>query len=399
MKAKEFITEGKKSRRDIKQTIKPRNPVAHAAQSVISGSGTHKDKKKAAKQGYEKHKKQPGAEGLSEFAPAGSGGSNTPRGPRGPGRDPWGDNDGPGEDPYKHPKPTHYRHSIDFFGQFEADHFDHEDMDDTTGEFKGYWDYDGKMKQIASFKFDNPRRTGSDDPGMGWYYEPQDEGVGEATGDEKFDNMLKTITDKRAVKKQKKADTQQRSQDAFNNMFGGDADFLTRGLNIRKKDVEEGRVDFGPQIEQWKNEVKKKYPRLGNIMFADIRRAIPKDGSVVETALVKHPKTGEYFKLGAIRYTGFNPSKTSAEVYDKPQPLDPKWDRVPSNTKDSKVSEISKPTLARYVKAAGKDVEQRASSQSFKSGQAGDKYNKADVTHKDTQREKGIDRALSRLSK
>lgn len=64
-----------------------------------------------------------------------------------------------------------------------------------------------------------------------------------------------------------------------------------------------------------------------------------------------------------------------------------------------KVSEISKPTMARYVKAAGKDVEQRASSQSFKSGQAGDKYNKADPTHKDTRREKGIDRALGRLSK
>ena len=63
------------------------------------------------------------------------------------------------------------------------------------------------------------------------------------------------------------------------------------------------------------------------------------------------------------------------------------------------VAEISKPAMARYVKAAGKDVEQRASSQSFKSGQAGDKYNKADPTHKDTRREKGIDRALGRLSK
>jgi hypothetical protein len=66
---------------------------------------------------------------------------------------------------------------------------------------------------------------------------------------------------------------------------------------------------------------------------------------------------------------------------------------------DQDVEEVSKPTLARYVKAAGKDVEQRASSQSFASGKAGDKYNKADTTHKDTQREKGIDRALSRLSK
>jgi len=80
-----------------------------------------------------------------------------------------GGDDGRGDDPYKHPKPEHFSRSIDFFGQFEADHFDREDMNDATGEFKGYWDKD----QIAYFKFDNPKRTGSDDPGMGWYYEPQ----------------------------------------------------------------------------------------------------------------------------------------------------------------------------------------------------------------------------------
>ncbi len=58
MKASEFITEGKKDRRDVKRTIKPRNPVAHAAQTVAKGSGTHKDKKRAEKQGDTKHKKQ-----------------------------------------------------------------------------------------------------------------------------------------------------------------------------------------------------------------------------------------------------------------------------------------------------------------------------------------------------
>jgi len=76
--------------------------------------------------------------------------------------------DGPGEDPYKRPKPTYYRHSKDFFEHFDADHFDREDMNDDTGVFKGYWG----EKQIAYFKFDDPQRTGSDDPGMGWYYEP-----------------------------------------------------------------------------------------------------------------------------------------------------------------------------------------------------------------------------------
>ena len=63
------------------------------------------------------------------------------------------------------------------------------------------------------------------------------------------------------------------------------------------------------------------------------------------------------------------------------------------------VSEISKPTLARYVKAAGKDVEQRSSSQSFASGKRGDPYNKADPTHADTRREKGVDIALRKLTK
>jgi hypothetical protein len=98
---------------------------------------------------------------VNEFAPAG--------------RDPWGDDDG-GEDPYGRPQPRHYNRSVDYFSQFEADHFDREDFDDATGVFKGYWGDD----QIAYFKFDNPQRNGSDDPGMGWYYEPQNESVAES---------------------------------------------------------------------------------------------------------------------------------------------------------------------------------------------------------------------------
>ena len=81
---------------------------------------------------------------------------------------PGAGDEGGGEDPYKYPKPEHFSRSIDFFGQFEAEHFDREDMNDATGEFKGYWGKD----QLAYFKFDNPQRTGNDDPGMGWYYEP-----------------------------------------------------------------------------------------------------------------------------------------------------------------------------------------------------------------------------------
>jgi hypothetical protein len=99
------------------------------------------------------------SKGLNEFAP-GSGGD-----------------DDAGDDPYKYPKPESYRRSADYFGQFEADHFDREDFDDATGVFKGYWG----GKQIAYFKFDNSARTGSDDPGRGWYYEPESDGSDNTT--------------------------------------------------------------------------------------------------------------------------------------------------------------------------------------------------------------------------
>lgn len=108
---------------------------------------------------------------IAEFAPAG--GDRPPRGPKTPGKDPWDSNDGPGDDPYSRPEPKYYNRSIDYFGRFEADHFDDEVFDKKTGVFKGYWDDEEGRVQIGYFKFDDPRKTGSDDPGMGWYYEPQ----------------------------------------------------------------------------------------------------------------------------------------------------------------------------------------------------------------------------------
>ena len=56
------MNEGKKDRRDPIRTIKTKNPVAKAHQTVGSGSGAHKDKKKAMKQGEVKHKKAEYAE-------------------------------------------------------------------------------------------------------------------------------------------------------------------------------------------------------------------------------------------------------------------------------------------------------------------------------------------------
>jgi len=67
------------------------------------------------------------------------------------------------------------------------------------------------------------------------------QGVAEATGDEKFDKMLKGVTSKKAVAKQQKTDTKQQARDAFGGMFGGGnpAD----KLGIRPKGVAESNTD------------------------------------------------------------------------------------------------------------------------------------------------------------
>jgi hypothetical protein len=65
------------------------------------------------------------------------------------------------------------------------------------------------------------------------------EGTAEATGDVKFDKMLKGITAKKAVAKQRKADTQQQARDAFGGMFGGGNPADKLGLG--KKDVSEAQ--------------------------------------------------------------------------------------------------------------------------------------------------------------
>jgi hypothetical protein len=63
------------------------------------------------------------------------------------------------------------------------------------------------------------------------------------------------------------------------------------------------------------------------------------------------------------------------------------------------VDEVSKDTLGRYIKLAGVDAADRASSSSYRSGAAGDKYNKADPSRQEVSRERGIDRAIKKLTK
>ena len=67
--------------------------------------------------------------------------------------------------------------------------------------------------------------------------------------------------------------------------------------------------------------------------------------------------------------------------------------------KESKtINELSKDTLSKYIPASAEDQVQRASSRSFKSGKAGDKYNTSDVNHQDNMRKRGINRAVKKLS-
>lgn len=322
---KESIRENKMRAKDFIPPSKPRNPVVRQQQT--SGAGTHKDKKKASKQGDIKHKgkKFDERQGVS------------------------GDEQGIAPNPY-------VKRIIDR-NMEEVRLYLRTGKLDPTGDLF-YQMYEYYANDIPKHIRENPRKlartlTAIIAPMMKRYSSVGMNEQDVAEGDEKFDKMMKSITDKRAVKKQRKADNQQRAQDAFNNMFGGDADFLTRGLNIRKKNVDDDGIGK-PHISP----------------------------SGVKTNM---PPSDDDYEI--------NYGKNGLVAKDrKSRGID-----IATGTKN--VDEISKPTLARYVKAAGKDIEQRASSQSFKSGQAGDKYNKADPTHKDTRREKGIDRALGRLSK
>lgn len=127
---------------------------------------------------WKRHNNESVGEGLKEFAPAG-GGSNIPRGPKTPSRGPWDDN---GEDPYQLRR---YNRSADFFDQFDSDGVDKQKFDKKTGEYEGYYfdrDAASGITQIAYFKFDDPTKIGDNDPGVGWYYEPIDEGVAEGSG-------------------------------------------------------------------------------------------------------------------------------------------------------------------------------------------------------------------------
>ena len=101
-------------------------------------------------------------------------------------------------------------------------------------------------------------------------------------------------------------------------------------------------------------------------------------------------RTNDKIEIKNSIYNGM-PSHPSTHEYTEP----------PKHVKEDfdAINEISKKTLGSYVKAAHADVVQRASSASYKSGAAGDTYNKADDTPKEKKRMVGIQKAVGRLAK
>jgi len=93
-----------------------------------------------------------------------------------------------------------------------------------------------------------------------------EQGVAEATGDISFDQILKDITSKKAVKKQRQSDTKQQSKRSFDSMFGGGNPAVI--LDIRKKKVTESfswkSLDSGLSLDN-KMTIFEEYYTKGNL--------------------------------------------------------------------------------------------------------------------------------------
>ena len=215
--------------------------------------------------------------------------------------------------------------------------------------------------------------------------EANQQGVAEATGDKPFDNMMKTIktgTKKQATadrREQKKQD-QERTRAAISNMFGSSMDQL-KNLKIKEQGVAEGEGDeaYVACIVD--------FNRSGQAM---VRRSKPVNKAKAEEIIANAKAKNTFVHPPFMTIYPASAGKLDGETIMKQFP----------DMSQQGVAEVSKATLGRYIKANADDQVQHASSQSFKSGQAGDKYNKADAwDHRTKKREKGMDRAINKLSK
>ena len=70
----------------------------------------------------------------------------------------------------------------------------------------------------------------------------------------------------------------------------------------------------------------------------------------------------------------------------------------PAGLDEEQVNEISPETVKDYIRKNVEDQILRSTGSSFASGKKGDLYNKANITHQDKMRQRGLDRALNKLS-
>ena len=130
----------------------------------------------------------------------------------------------------------------------------------------------------------------------------RNKGVAEATGDPKFDNMLKGITGKRQVAKQQKADTKQQARDAFGSMFGGGNP--ASSLSIRKKSTNEEVEQLDENM--FRGDKTNNQALLALLRHSELVMAAKKDG---DHRAVKYHRT----KMDNIRNQMAKPAKEKVE--------------------------------------------------------------------------------------
>jgi hypothetical protein len=150
--------------------------------------------------------------------------------------------------------------------------------------------------------------------------------VAEATGDVKFDKMLKGITGKKEVAKQQKIDTKQQARDAFGGMFGGGnpAD----KLSIRKKGVAEGGFkNMYAEFSGYGNYMQGRAVNVFNKAGLEIVSKEYSEDDDIQTYVVKGDrwaieKAGKFLERNAEQFGGYHFVKQGvSENYPKHQDL------------------------------------------------------------------------------
>jgi hypothetical protein len=141
-----------------------------------------------------------------------------------------------------------------------------------------------------------------------------------------------------------------------------------------------------------------------------VNNCVPAESVDHAAEAVEKTATGLRHRAAPGVYGGADRDEDPLRTLDKPgtnrieRSLGVKFDREKKyqggvDVAGQELDEVSADTLGRYVKLAGADAINRASASSYKSGAAGDKYNKADTSRQEVSRERCIDRAITRLTR